>query len=143
MKHRCGRYEAYARCALMGGCGSASSSSGLLSLSTGSYWRSAYSAQVSRVEHGLVEDPEQLLHLFLASSDHTIHALNCKLVSRSIYADNGEAFESGSTHPASFDLRREAVDIDHLFLVVLVLLRRLLTVHYNDSNDLLLPTTQA
>lgn len=82
---------------------------------------SAYSAEVSCLEHGLVEDPEKLLHLFLPSGDHTIHALNGKLMPGAIHADNGEAFEGSSAHPASFNLRREAVDIDHLILVVLVL----------------------
>jgi len=43
-------------------------------------------------------------------------------MSGAIYADNGEAFESSSAHPASFNLRREAQDTDHLIFVVLVLL---------------------
>lgn len=81
----------------------------------------AYSAQVLCLEHGLVEDSEQLLHLFFPSGDHTIHALNRKLIPGAVCANNGEAFESGSTHPASFNFRREAQNIDHLILVVLVL----------------------
>lgn len=82
----------------------------------------AYLVEVLCLEYGLVEDPEKLLHLFLPSGDHTIYALNGKLVPGAIHADNGEAFESSSAHPASFNLRREALDMDHLIFVVPVLL---------------------